>query len=340
VGTELNKPALVQILIPPLVQRWNMLPDDDKALLPLLECFTSIAQALGVGFQPFAPPVFTRCMQLMEATLAAEAQAASAGSEGPDKEFVVCSLDLISGMAEGMGPSIEGLVDGSQLLAVLYKCMCDPQHEVRQSAYALVGDLAKNCIHQLRAALGQYLPVLTEQLVPDFVSVCNNASWAIGEIAVKVGADMTPFVEAILQRLIPIVNRHREHLNKSLLENTAITIGRLGYVCPQLAAPHLETFVEAWCYSLRSIRDDIEKQHAFHGLCSMIKLNPRAPINALAQLCEAFVSWQQVPPELDDMIRQILHGYKASIPPEQWAQFFASLHEPVSARLAQRYQLG
>ena len=217
---------------------------------------------------------------------------------------------------------------------------CDSQPDVRQSAYALVGDLAKNCIGQLRPALGEYLPVLTHQLVPEFISVCNNASWAIGEVAVKVGGDMEPYVEAILQRLIPIVNRHNESLNKSLLENTAITIGRLGYVCPQLAAPHLETFVQAWCHSLRSIRDDIEKEHAFKGLCGMIKLNPRAPINALAQLCEAFVSWNLPPPaELHEMFHQILHGYKASIPPDQWMQFFGSLNENVQARLSERYGL-
>ena len=59
-------------------------------------------------------------------------------------------------------------------------------NQVRQSAYALVGDLAKNCIGTLRPGLAQYLPVLCEQLAPEFVSVCNNASWAIGEIAVKV----------------------------------------------------------------------------------------------------------------------------------------------------------
>jgi len=168
VGSELNKPELVEILIPPLVQRWNSLGDDDKGLLPLLECFTSVAQALGVGFQQFAQPVFVRCMGLMEATLQAEA---AGGGDDVDKEFVVCSLDLISGMTEGMSSSIEGLIHGSTLPAVLYKCMCDPQPEVRQSAYALVGDLAKNCVNQLRPALAQYLPVLTEALEPQHVSV-------------------------------------------------------------------------------------------------------------------------------------------------------------------------
>ena len=64
---------------------------------------------------------------------------------------------------------------------------------------------------------------------------------------------------------------------------------------PHLAAPHLQTFIMAWCISLRSIRDDIEKEHAFQGLCNMIKLNPRAPLEAMLQLCDAIGSWAAPP---------------------------------------------
>ena len=35
------------IFMPPLVARWQALEDADRELLPLLECFTSLAQALG-----------------------------------------------------------------------------------------------------------------------------------------------------------------------------------------------------------------------------------------------------------------------------------------------------
>jgi hypothetical protein len=40
-------------------------------------------------------------------------------------------------------------------------------------------------------------------------------------------------------------------LNKSLLENSAITLGRLGWVCPELVAPHMDHFMQPWCYALR-----------------------------------------------------------------------------------------
>ncbi|KAL3914104.1 MAG: hypothetical protein SGPRY_007740 [Prymnesium sp.] len=339
VGGELNTQEYVAILMPPLIARWNALADSDKGLFPLLECFTSIAQALGPGFQPFAQPVFSRCLRLIEGTLVLEQQAPHSssprcvcsfdtlfgvnisatppnlkkcakaeGTEAPEKELVVCALDLISGMTEGMGASIEVVISQSMLPQLLLACMNDPQADVRQSAYALVGDLAKASIAVLAPVLQDVLRVLVGQLEPENVSVCNNASWALGEIAVKVGAEMNPFVEVILQQLIPIINRHHVGLNKSLVENTAITIGRLGLVAPQIAAPHLHTFVKvsltrlpvhrhkdvitamymflfrAWCISLRSIRDDVEKEHAFQGLCNMVKLNPRAPLDSLMQV--------------------------------------------------------
>lgn len=59
--------------MPPLIIRWNDLRDDDKNLLPLLECLTSISAALGSGFMNFALPVFQRCIRLIESTLIQEA---------------------------------------------------------------------------------------------------------------------------------------------------------------------------------------------------------------------------------------------------------------------------
>lgn len=39
-------------------------------------------------------------------------------------------------------------------------------------------------------------------------------------------------------------------LNKSLIENSAITLGRLAWVCPELVSPHMEHFMQAWCFAL------------------------------------------------------------------------------------------
>mmetsp|Transcript_9429 Transcript_9429/g.21924 ORF Transcript_9429/g.21924 Transcript_9429/m.21924 type:complete len:365 (-) Transcript_9429:531-1625(-) len=337
VGTALCKPEFVQVLMPPLIGKWNELSDDDRALFPLLECLTSIAQALGMGFRDFAEPVFARCLRLIERNLRQpQANEASInGGQGPDADFIVCALDLISGLAEGLGPAVEQLAAGTNMIQLLYACMRAEQSDIRQSAYALVGDLAKSSPAVLQPAFGDMMPLLVSQLNPEYVSVCNNAAWAVGEIAVRVGAEMRAYAPELIAQLVPIINR--PNLNKSLLENTAITLGRLGLVAPDLVAPLLEQFIHPWCNSLRNIRDDVEKEHAFRGLCEMIKLNPRGVIQHFVHLCDAIASWKQPPPELDEMFRQILAGYKSSVAPEAWAQYYGTFPEFMRVRLTQRY---
>lgn len=69
VGAELNQPQYYDRLMPPLVQKWGAIGDQDKSLFPLLECLSSLAMALRKSFQPFAQPVYERCEALVESTL-------------------------------------------------------------------------------------------------------------------------------------------------------------------------------------------------------------------------------------------------------------------------------
>lgn len=59
--------------------------------------------------------------------------------------------------------------------------------EVRQSSFALLGDLTKACFQHVRPCIAEFLPILGQNLNPEFISVCNNATWAIGEISIKLG---------------------------------------------------------------------------------------------------------------------------------------------------------
>lgn len=45
-GACVVQPAAMQILMPPLQEKWASIGDTDRDLLPLFECFTSLAQAL------------------------------------------------------------------------------------------------------------------------------------------------------------------------------------------------------------------------------------------------------------------------------------------------------
>ena len=179
-----------------------------------------------------------------------------AAVEEPDKDFMVVAIDLMSSVVEGLGPNVGGLLDSSSdMVPLLVQCMRDLQPEVRQSSFALLGDLTKACFNLLQPHIGDIMPLLADNLVPELISVCNNATWAIGEIAMKMGsfihfkifyfftlystplfircagASIEPYVPLFLQQLIEIVNR--QTIPKTLMENT----GEQSILCLWLEPP-------------------------------------------------------------------------------------------------------
>jgi transportin-1 len=113
--------------------------------------------------------------------------------EEPDKSFLVVALDLLSGLTQGLGPNMDSFINSSSphLLQLLTVCLKHPQAPVRQSAYALVGDMAVNCFSALRPAMPGIMNELVLQLDPEpkfeFVSASNNAAWSVGEVALRYG---------------------------------------------------------------------------------------------------------------------------------------------------------
>ncbi|XP_009136347.2 transportin-1 [Brassica rapa] len=340
VREELNKPAYLEILMPPLVAKWQQLSNSDKDLFPLLECFTSISQALGVGFAPFAQPVFQRCMDIIQLQQLAKVDPASAGAQY-DREFIVCSLDLLSGLAEGLGSGIESLISQSNLRDVLLKCCMDETSDVRQSAFALMGDLARVFPAYLQPRLLEFLEIASQQLNANLsrenLSVANNACWAIGELAVKVRQEVSPIVTNVVSSL-GLILQHGEAVNKSLVENSAITLGRLAWIRPDLVAPHMEHFMKPWCLALSMVRDDIEKEEAFRGLCAVVKVNPSGGVSSLVFICKAIASWHEIRNEdVKNEVSQVLNGYKHMLG-NSWAECWSALEPPVKERLS-RYQV-
>ena len=190
----------VQLLMPPLMAKWNALKDEDKDLFPLLEvstctcshtynvqctilhcmikivymyclpalhvtnvplfvhqCLSSVATALQSGFYPYCEPIFQRAVCLVSQTLHM-IQVSQTNPEffpPPDKDFMIAALDLLSGIVEGLGSTVQHLVAKSNLISLLYQCMQDPMHDVRQSAFALLGDLTKSCYQHVSPGVGE-----------------------------------------------------------------------------------------------------------------------------------------------------------------------------------------
>ncbi|KAG7167950.1 Transportin-1-like [Homarus americanus] len=242
VGNYLNKEEYIQMLMPPLIEKWNVLKDEDKDLFPLLECLSSVATALQSGFLPYCGPVYQRCVSLVEQTLnQTMAHAQNPGQfEAADKDFMIVSLDLLSGLAEGLNGHVGQLVQQSNIMQLLYQAMQDPMPEVRQSSFALLGDLTKACFQYVAPCISEFMPILGQNLNPELISVCNNATWAIGEISVKLGPEMRVYINLVLNDLIFIINK--PNTPKTLLENTGMYVnlchGRPAVSHPLVHTPH------------------------------------------------------------------------------------------------------
>lgn len=114
----------------------------------------------------------------------------------------------------------------------------------------------------------QIMPELVSQLYPEprpeEVSACNNAAWSVGEVALRYGAgrstsylqivlgplfnvldpEFAQWVPGLVHHLIPCLLHSKSP--RSLHENAAVTLGRIGLIQPAVVAPQLEVFAEQW----------------------------------------------------------------------------------------------
>ena len=285
VGPSLQDPELVHLMMSSLINRWEKISDQSHEMFPLLECLSYVATALGASFTPYSGPIFQRCIRVIYQNLQDSLAAANnAAVDQPDQDFLVTSLDLLSAIIQAL-PEEKGaqLVTESRpsMYDLIQFCMENPNTEVRQSAYALLGDCAIFVYPTLRGSLSKILPVLVEQLdlsklppnaAETGYAVTNNACWSCGEIAVRAREGMSAYIETLLQRLYGILCD--SSVPRSLHENAAIAIGRLGSGCAEALAPHLSTFGPHFLQNMAGVDATDEKIQALEGVAEMALQNP------------------------------------------------------------------
>ncbi|MEQ2215549.1 Transportin-2, partial [Xenoophorus captivus] len=120
-----------------------------KNLLILYDAIGTLADSVGHHLnQPYIqklmPPLIAKWNQLKD--------------EDKDlfpllEDFMIVALDLLSGLAEGLGGHVEQLVARSNIMTLLFQCMQDTMPEVRQSSFALLGDLTKACFLHVKPCI-------------------------------------------------------------------------------------------------------------------------------------------------------------------------------------------
>ncbi|KAI7904534.1 transportin-1-like protein [Cokeromyces recurvatus] len=334
VGSELNQPQFISLLMPPLINKWNELSDNDTDLFPLLECLSNITAVIGPGFIQYVEPVLSRCVKLISSTLQQQLLA----DRYPDKimppnvDFLIAALDLLSGIVQGLGSKIEPLITQTTppLLDLLGRCIHNPVPEVLQSTFALIGYISIACFNLLVPFLNDIMNELLHVLyncndgMVSSVSVYNNALWAIGEMIIRWrGQETEPYMTDLIKMLIVYLTHPEAPL--SIHKNAMIALGRFGLACPQLVAPYLASFIKSWLKISLSVPWGEEKDSAFKGLCTIIKLNVKDAQNDLYLLLSSISSIRSPSQDLWIELNDVVKGYYSITSHDEWNYIISQL---------------
>jgi HEAT repeat protein len=322
-------------LLPPLVCKWEVLSDDDKELWSLMECMSSVASVMGEKFAPFALQVYRRAVRILAQCIQLDQQSLTDPNiHTPEKDFIITALDMVDGLCQGLGEHSSQLIDET-LVKLLLETFKDINDDVRQSAHALLGDMAINVPENLNPWLDELIEVIIQEIVTrtfDSYAVCNNATWALGEISLRL--DLTKYLEKTVGVLIDLLNSQS---TSTVLENAAITIGRIGIRSPEFFGPHLPEFALSWSQHMMYLEENEEKETAFHGMCTIILSHPTGLDNgSLIAFVNTVTMYAQPGQVVAELLQKLLMGYKQMIG-DDWDTFIQRLDN--GYELAQRYGL-
>lgn len=237
---------------------------------------------------------------------------------------MVVALDLIAGLVQALGadgekaliPFVQSTSEQEQpmlivclsvswpLFAVgslaLIGLLQYPSNDVKQSTFALIGDIASNAVTALYPSLQQLLPILADSINPrprvSTSGMDSNCVWCIGELALSLGSSMESFVQPVLERILPILGNIKASHNYT--ENAAICIGRLALASPQTVARHFADIIPMWAQTIIHATQGYELDTALQGMCAAAKLNPQASRENSKWLLEALKVQTQPSPAL------------------------------------------
>ena len=316
--TELN------IIMPSIMARWDSLTDSDKELWPLLQCLSTMAVVLGPGFVNMAPRVYERACKIIVACIQSEIEYnnnPNSMTKPLEKDFLVGCLDLIDGLVQGLGDKIENLLFSNELniCAILTQCLKDPTHEVRQSSFALIGDLIIGNYHQMCKQTEYLEPFLRSLLVElqqnsdsldsdAAINSLTNALWCLGVFVDNLDVPHEQLIVSMTYSLDLLNN----NIDSEIINvNIIVLIGKLCIKVPELLmtitqfSSNSENIVDKWCHYSKNMEDPDEKTSSILGLCKFINTcGYKLTLQELSDLIEGIMNGEVY----NDSIMQDLYG--------------------------------
>ena len=304
-GEAIGANGMADSWVPQLLEKWRMLHEQSRSaefsgddaqallrrqLLPLLECIACSAVALGVNYQPYALMTLDRALEAIDSnTLRVvtlrHTNDRQAVDEEEDSEVIICALDVIDGLVEGLQQNFSGLLSASskreQFLPMLNASCLFDVGGVRMSGLALLGDLCMNAPNVISSTFDDFVKVIIINMNNrKWAKVVNNALWSFGELCnqcIGKPQGLLPYQDKLWTSLLPLVLSQQV----GIVENAAAAMGRLCRVDGKGfgAEQAVQGNVEVWLGGIGQIVDRAEKSDAMEGLILAVMNCPALLLN-------------------------------------------------------------
>ncbi|ESL11068.1 hypothetical protein TRSC58_01191 [Trypanosoma rangeli SC58] len=346
-------PDSVELLMGPLGDIWSGTPDDSPLLFSFFKCMSSVCRALGQAMQPaLAKNIFGRSYRLLVMHVQARAEARRTNQDPPEYEFLVTAADLLSGLFDALGSSLEPLVLQCQppFVATVLETVRDENAEIRQSGFSLLGDLARVCPVSVQEVLREVVKAALENLAvldESTYGVISNVAWCmcnllenqmdINNLPVLDATNGLPQLFAAIARILGTVPHTAEMRN--MAENLCICLGLMLYADHGVEAQSgcdVSLFAKVFCSYMRNVKDVPHKEQAVSGFLIAVRQQLPIVVSRLHLFFDLAVSLATCSSDVKRAMHDLLEAAQGHAS-ARWRQQLAQYSEQLRTRLYHIY---
>jgi transportin-2 len=329
-GSQLAADSRRDVLIGQLQQVWVSTSDQSHLICPLFSCMGRVCGALGSAIQPISATIFHRAYQMCSHHIELRKQAiAAVNDDMPDAEYAITAMDLISGLFDALGSSMEPLIAPlePQFVLLLLAAVNDPDQEIRQSGFAVFADVSKNCPIHVQHVLGDLVAAIVrncQNLSESSYGSVSNAAYCVSELLLHQVDGVAPtlssqMIAAILEQFVRLTaNVPLTADMRNMVENIILAAGAIMNDQPNVLTQitfdgeTVQRFVKVWLQYMRSIKNlgDI-KDNAVRGMLLQLQQNSQILSQYPHLFCDLALSLDRSPADIRAAVQSILQGLKA-----------------------------
>ncbi|OAF67417.1 Transportin [Intoshia linei] len=323
-----------------LIDKWEKTSMQDPTFFSVWESVISVVITVNSYVEPYAEKMYLIAFDLLEHTLTLQEAYISFSSDvdEPDTGFFIVSLDLIGALVVSLNNNFcKFLSLDAKLIKLIHKCCLQDALVIKQSAYALLGDLAKYCLQYFSGYIIEFFDPIVKLLNTPKNRAASNAILLLSQLSQHMSQNFAEYVPMFFPIFINIINDFSMPI--SVIQNTTVLICRMCNCNSDEASKYLDSFIINLCKVLASYHDVYEKSSSYRGLLMAVdkRLNNNFNLQLFIPLCDTLVSWDNPPDNVRNDFNQICEKIKTQVSAEQWDEFIKSMPLSVGQRLNQIY---